>query len=32
MAKRRGTGMPGPAQIKKQTARWTKLLKEGTGS
>jgi len=32
MAKRRGTGMPGPAQIKKQTARWTKLLKEGAGS
>ncbi len=28
MAKRRGTGMPGPAQIKKQTARWTKLLAE----
>ena len=29
MAKRRGTGMPGPAQIKKQTARWTKLLAAG---
>jgi argininosuccinate lyase len=28
MVKRRGTGMPGPAQIKKQTARWTKLLAE----
>jgi argininosuccinate lyase len=28
MAKRRGTGMPGPAQIKKQTARWTKLFAE----
>lgn len=28
MAKRRGTGMPSPAQIKKQTTRWTKLLKE----
>jgi argininosuccinate lyase len=26
MAKRRGTGMPGPAQIKKQIARWTKAL------
>lgn len=32
MAKRRGTGMPGPAQIKKQTARWTRLLKEGARS
>ncbi len=30
MAKRRGTGMPGPAQIKKQTARWRKEL--GAGS
>lgn len=29
MAKRRGTGMPGPAQIKKQTARWAKLLAAG---
>jgi argininosuccinate lyase len=26
MEKRRGTGMPGPAQIKKQFARWGKLL------
>ena len=26
MAKRAGTGMPGPGQIKKQTARWRKLL------
>lgn len=26
MALRRGTGMPGPAQIKKQLTRWTKLL------
>jgi argininosuccinate lyase len=26
MARRRGTGMPGPAQVKKQTARWRKLL------
>jgi argininosuccinate lyase len=26
MAKRTGTGMPGPAQVKKQLARWTKLL------
>jgi len=26
MAKRQGTGMPGPAQIKKQFARWKKLL------
>jgi argininosuccinate lyase len=26
MDKRRGTGMPGPAQVKKQFARWTKLL------
>ena len=26
MAKRRGTGMPGPAPFKKQLARWTKLL------
>ena len=26
MAKRRGTGMPGPAQVKKQIARWTKTL------
>ncbi|HEY0945509.1 MAG TPA: argininosuccinate lyase [Opitutaceae bacterium] len=27
MAKRRGTGMPGPAQVKKQLARWRKTLK-----
>jgi len=27
MAKRAGTGMPGPAQIKRQFARWTKTLK-----
>ena len=26
MEKRRGTGMPGPAQMKKQFARWKKLL------
>jgi len=26
MARRRGTGMPGPAQLKKQFARWQKLL------
>jgi len=26
MAMRKGTGMPGPAQVKKQFARWTKLL------
>ena len=26
MAKRRGPGMPGPAQIKKQFARWKKIL------
>ncbi|MBP9913607.1 MAG: argininosuccinate lyase, partial [Opitutaceae bacterium] len=26
MAKRRGTGMPGPAQVAKQFARWKKLL------
>ncbi|AHF90008.1 argininosuccinate lyase [Opitutaceae bacterium TAV5] len=26
MNKRRGTGMPGPAQIKKQLARWNKTL------
>lgn len=26
MAKRRGTGMPGPAQVKKQITRWMKLL------
>ena len=26
MAKRRGTGMPSPAQFKKQLVRWTKLL------
>jgi len=26
MEKRRGTGMPGPTQIKKQFARWKKLL------
>ncbi len=28
MAKRTGTGMPGPAQIKKQFARWKKILSE----
>jgi argininosuccinate lyase len=27
MAKRAGTGMPGPAQVKRQFARWTKTLK-----
>ena len=27
LAKRRGTGMPGPAQVAKQFARWKKLLK-----
>lgn len=26
MSMRRGTGMPGPAQFKKQLARWSKLL------
>jgi argininosuccinate lyase len=26
LAKRRGTGMPGPAQLTKQLARWKKLL------
>jgi argininosuccinate lyase len=26
MARRRGTGMPGPAQVKKQLSRWRKLL------
>jgi argininosuccinate lyase len=26
MAKRRGTGMPGPTQVKKQFTRWQKLL------
>ncbi|MDR1282696.1 MAG: argininosuccinate lyase [Opitutaceae bacterium] len=26
LARRRGTGMPGPAQIKKQLARWNKTL------
>jgi len=26
MARRRGTGMPGPAQLKRQFARWKKLL------
>ncbi len=26
MARRQGTGMPGPAQLKKQFARWKKLL------
>lgn len=26
MAKRSGTGMPGPAQLQRQIARWTKLL------
>lgn len=29
MAKRRGTGMPSPAQIKKQTKRWAKALAAG---
>ena len=27
LAKRTGTGMPGPAQVAKQFARWKKLLK-----
>jgi argininosuccinate lyase len=27
MAKRRGTGMPGPAQVARQFARWKRLLK-----
>jgi argininosuccinate lyase len=27
MAQRTGTGMPGPAQMKRQFARWTKVLK-----
>lgn len=27
LEKRRGTGMPGPAQVQKQFARWKKLLK-----
>ncbi len=27
MARRQGTGMPGPAQIKQQFARWKKLLR-----
>jgi argininosuccinate lyase len=27
MARRTGTGMPGPAQLKKQFARWQKILK-----
>jgi len=26
MAKRRGTGMPGPVQVRKQLSRWRKLL------
>ncbi|MFI5335991.1 MAG: argininosuccinate lyase, partial [Opitutales bacterium] len=26
MARRRGTGMPGPAQLRRQFARWKKLL------
>jgi argininosuccinate lyase len=26
MARRTGTGMPGPAQLKRQLARWNKLL------
>lgn len=26
LSKRRGTGMPGPAQVKRQMARWKKLL------
>jgi argininosuccinate lyase len=26
MARRQGTGMPGPAQLKRQFARWTKVL------
>jgi argininosuccinate lyase len=29
MAKRTGTGMPGPAQLKKQFARWKKQLAKG---
>ncbi|MCR6657577.1 MAG: argininosuccinate lyase [Opitutus sp.] len=28
LAKRAGTGMPGPAQVKKQFARWKKILGE----
>jgi argininosuccinate lyase len=27
MAKRAGTGMPGPVQLQRQFARWTKALK-----
>jgi argininosuccinate lyase len=27
MAKRRGTGMPGPAQVRRQLTRWAKALK-----
>ncbi|HXA14591.1 MAG TPA: argininosuccinate lyase, partial [Opitutaceae bacterium] len=27
MARRTGTGMPGPVQLKKQFARWQKILK-----
>jgi argininosuccinate lyase len=26
LAKRRGTGMPGPVQVRRQTARWARLL------
>jgi argininosuccinate lyase len=26
MARRTGTGMPGPAQVRRQFARWKKLL------
>jgi argininosuccinate lyase len=29
LAARRGTGMPGPAQIAKQFARWKKTLGRG---
>jgi argininosuccinate lyase len=27
LAKRRGTGMPGPAQLRRQFSRWTRRLK-----
>jgi len=30
MARRTGTGAPGTAEVRKQLARWTKLLPEGT--
>jgi hypothetical protein len=26
MARRQGTGMPGPAQVQRQLARWKKAL------